>query len=92
MLTKPILIALLAACGVNSSPGAADPPTEQPEKKPPADVQEDQHWCCQSVNHKGKTGEGCSAISGSLEVINSCANVLYCPGFWTKEDGNVTCA
>jgi hypothetical protein len=69
-----------------------EPPTEEPDKLPPgADIQEDQHFCCQSVDPKAMTGEGCNAISGSLEVINSCTNVLFCPAGWAKDNGNVYC-
>jgi hypothetical protein len=91
MLTKPLLAIVLAACGVPSNTASAPPDPPADQDKPPEVRQEEQHWCCQSVDHKGKTGDGCSAISGTLEVINSCANVLYCPGFWTKENGNVVC-
>jgi hypothetical protein len=90
MLTKPLLLALLAACGVR--PATATAPDDQPLAPPETEEPpEDQHFCCQSVDHKNKTGDGCTAISGSLEVINSCNKVLYCPGFWTKDDGVVTC-
>lgn len=92
MFTKPIILAIITACSVPSTPATTEPPpTEQPDAPPDEPEVKDQHWCCQSVDHKAKTGDGCSAISGSLETINACANVLYCPGFWTKEDGTVQC-
>lgn len=86
-MTKTIVLAILTACGV-SSPDATGEPVQPPNVDKPV---EEQHFCCQSVDHKNKTGDGCTAISGTLEVINSCNKVLYCPGFWTKDDGVVTC-
>jgi hypothetical protein len=90
MLAKPLLLIILAACGVPSTASTDQPPTEQPDKaspkKPP---QEGQHFCCAEAS-KGY-GEGCGAISGSPESINICDDVLYCPGEWFKKDGNVTC-
>jgi hypothetical protein len=88
MLTRSILFAVLAACGVNSS-GAASP-KEPPEKKPPADQGlEGQHFCCTSVSPKDFTGDGCVAVS--KEQINSCDNVLYCSEGWVKSEGKVAC-
>lgn len=91
MITKPLLLALLAACGVPSNTATIEsPPTEQPDKQPPDDPGlEDQHFCCQSISEKEFSGDGCTAIS--KEAINSCPNVLYCPDAWKKKDGNVTC-
>jgi hypothetical protein len=65
---------------------------DEPDKAPPEEPElKEQHFCCQSVNHKTKSGDGCDPISGSLETIAACNKVLYCPGFWTKDDGKVTC-
>lgn len=87
MFTKIILFAILAACGVESTPATApDEPIKQP---PEEDAQEDQHFCCHSVDPKTWTGEGCGAIN--KENINSCNKVLYCPGKWVKDDGKVIC-
>jgi hypothetical protein len=92
MLIKPVILALLAVCGVNPNPATTDPPpSEQPDKKPPEDVQKDQHFCCFDVDPKAMTGDGCTAISGALETINACQNLLYCEGNYTKKDGTVTC-
>jgi hypothetical protein len=95
MLTKPLLAIILAACGVNSNQAAtAEPlPSEQPDEiaPPPEPPPEDSHWCCQSVDPKTKSGEGCNHISGTSEVINACANYLNCSGGATKVDGKVTC-
>jgi hypothetical protein len=93
MLTKSLLIALLAACGVNS--GGATSPSEQsvdqPDKAPPdGPVVKDQHFCCSETDPKTHSGQGCNAIG--KESINNCDDVLYCPEGWTKKDGNVTCA
>jgi hypothetical protein len=88
MFTKLILFAVLAACGVPSTAATAP----EPDKRPPGgDGQEDQHFCCVDVDPKAMTGEGCNAISGALETINACANLLYCEGNYTKKDGKVTC-
>jgi hypothetical protein len=90
---KAILFAALAACGVPSTPATAEPPPEQPDKlHPPGEVKPiDQHFCCQSVDPKTESGEGCTAISDSLELINTCGKVLHCEGNWTKDDGKVSC-
>jgi hypothetical protein len=86
MLAKPIFLAIVAACGIQSN-SVVTP--DEPVKRTPDEVQEDQHFCCQSVDPKTWTGEGCGAIS--KENINSCDKVLYCPGKWAKDDGKVTC-
>lgn len=95
MLTKPLILAIITAGSVPSTAATTEPPpTEQPDappEQPDKPEVNDQHWCCESVDHETKTGDGCSAISGSLEILNVCANVLYCPGYWTKEDGTVQC-
>jgi hypothetical protein len=91
-MIKSIVFAALAACGVQSTPATAEPPpSEQPDKKPPDDETKDSHWCCHSVDPKTKSGEGCTAFSGSIEVINTCAKYLHCPSGATKDDGKVTC-
>jgi hypothetical protein len=88
MLTKPILVAFLAACGVSSNSSATEPPDEQPEKKPPYDTQEGYIFCCHDVDPKTKSGEGCVTIGE--KQIDSCSTVLTCDSF-TKKDGTVTC-
>jgi hypothetical protein len=88
MLTKPILLAFLVACGVNSSTATIESATEQHDKKPP-DERTDQHFCCQSVDPESKTGDDCIAIGPNQ--IDACANVLTCPGSWAKQDGKVVC-
>ncbi len=118
-MLRTIIIAALAACGVQSNPATApevnaasaqeamyarlkaqmqgqmqkhDAPDEpdRPDTSEEPEL-EDQHFCCVDVDPKTMTGEGCNAISGVLETINSCANVLYCEGNYTKKDGKVTC-
>jgi hypothetical protein len=96
MLTaKPFILAIIAACAVTAGPAsnpatAEPPPSEQPDA--PHDMKpKDSHWCCQSVDPKTKSGEGCTAFSGSIEIINTCAKYLYCEGSATKDDGKVTC-
>jgi hypothetical protein len=82
---KLIIAAILTACGVQPSevPHDIDPPGCA---KP---AEEEQDFCCTSVDFKTKTGDGCVAIS--KENINACSKVLHCPGFFTKDDGVVTC-
>lgn len=90
MLTKPLLALILAACGVSSTPTTAEPPAEQPDKLPPSEVKPtDQHFCCQKVDHKTMSGEGCQTMGAGQ--IDLCANVLYCEGNWAKEEGKVWC-
>jgi hypothetical protein len=91
MFTKLILFAVLAACGVPSTPATATEPDGPDKISPGEDAQEDQHFCCVDVDPKAMTGDGCNAISGALETINACANLLYCEGNYTKKDGKVTC-
>jgi hypothetical protein len=91
MLIKPLILAVIAACGVPSTSATTDPPAEQPDKKPPDAKPKDSHWCCQSVDPKAKSGEGCTAMSGSLELINACAEYLYCSGDAAKHDGKTYC-
>jgi predicted small lipoprotein YifL len=80
VFTKIILFAVIAACGVEQPPEFA-PPDEPP--------QEDQHFCCGSVDPKTWTGDDCSLLSKEHLVL--CNTILYCPGKWTKEHGHVTC-
>lgn len=90
MLTKIILFAVVAACGVPSIPATADPPAEQPDKLPPEEPEvKDQHFCCQTVDQKNLTGDGCNTIAPTQ--IDACANVLYCEGNWSKKEGHVVC-
>lgn len=87
MFTKILLFAFIAACGGQTN-SASNP--DEPGKAPPEQpVVEDQHFCCQSVDPKTKTGDGCVTIAQTQ--IDRCAKVLYCPGFWAKDDGTVTC-
>jgi hypothetical protein len=80
MVTKSLLAIMLAACG-------AEPDEFEPTE--PAVKPIDQHFCCQSVDPKTKTGEGCETIgSGKIDL---CAEVLYCSGDWAKHDGKVYC-
>lgn len=128
MITKFILVAIIAACGVQhgheTSPNvqlggdpdenakaaaaarawherqlqmqmqtysAATNPDEPDKLAPDEDAPTDQHFCCVDVDLKNFTGDGCNAISGALETINACANLLYCPGKYAKKDGHVVC-
>ena len=89
-MIKAIVFAALAACGINPTSSTADPPGEQPDAPPEEPIKPmDQHFCCQSVDPKNKTGDGCNTIAPTQ--IDACAEVLYCPGFWAKHDGKVHC-
>jgi hypothetical protein len=91
-MIKAIVFAALAACGVSPTPATAAPPAEHPDEFEPNEMKpKESHWCCQAVDPKTKSGDGCSAFSGSIEVINQCAEYLHCPDGATKHDGKVTC-
>jgi hypothetical protein len=87
MLIRSLLLAILAAGGIHSNTEANDPPADK--AKPGGRPIEDQHFCCQTVDPKTMSGEGCTAIG--IEQINGCSSVLYCPQGWAKENGDVSC-
>jgi hypothetical protein len=90
MFTKTILFAVLAACGVQANGATSPDEPDEPDKlRPGDDIQEEQHFCCHSVDPKAKTGDGCVTIGPNQ--IDACGEVLYCPGFWAKHDGKVFC-
>jgi hypothetical protein len=94
MFPKPLLFALLAAIGVHTGPEAnPNPgnPGEQPIpiQPPTVDGGREQHFCCKVVDVDKRTGEECVTIS--KKGIDSCAEVLFCPGFFAKHAGVVTC-
>jgi hypothetical protein len=93
MVTKIVLFAVLAACGVPSTPATAGPAESPDDFKPTEpDVKPiESHWCCHSVDPKTMSGEGCTAFSGSVETINACAQYLHCSSGAAKVDGKVTC-
>ena len=90
-MLRTIIIAVLAACGVSPTQATdADPPAEQPDAPPESEIKPlDQHFCCQSVDHKSLSGEGCVTIGPNQ--IDACSEVLYCEGNWTKSKGTVRC-
>ena len=89
-MIKAIVFAALTACGINPSPSTVEPPAKQPDAPSEEPIKPmDQHFCCQSVDPKNKTGDGCNTIAPTQ--IDQCAEVLYCPGFWAKHDGKVYC-
>jgi hypothetical protein len=69
---------------------APKPPNGQPDKKPPNEVQEDQHFCCERLGGDGKSGEGC--ISIDITHVGGCNRVLYCGGSYENDNGKVTCS
>jgi hypothetical protein len=90
MLSKPLLIALLAACGVPSNTATTEPPREQPDDKQPPDEppQEDQHFCCEKLSGSG-SGTGCVFISEKQAAL--CDKLLYCGSTYEKDGDKVTC-
>ena len=91
MLSRPLLVALLAACGVNSIGATTKSPTQQldgpPDSPDDPDFKENVYFCCLDVEKK--TGEGCVTI-GEKE-IDRCDTVLACADGFTKKDGKVIC-
>lgn len=85
MRTKPLLIALVAACGVTS--GASADPDKQPPPEPP--LEKEHYFCCQELDPKGFSGENCTEIPESHVI--ACSKVLYCDGKYKKDEGKVTC-
>jgi hypothetical protein len=90
MLTKPLLLAIIAACGVSNSATQPEGPgdLEPPEADKPA---EDQHFCCKSVDLKNASGEDCFTLPKDGKLIDLCAEVLYCSGDWGKSNGVTQC-
>jgi hypothetical protein len=88
MYAKPIILALLAACGFSTNP---EPPDGPDDRAPPNGAQEAKHFCCTSVDQDKLTGEGCIGIPDDNAIINACSYVLFCSGDWTKADGHVVC-
>jgi hypothetical protein len=97
MLTaKPILLALIAACGVTagaaSFPASTESLYEQPDEIEPPDgppiKDEGYLFCCQDADAKTQSGEGCVTI-GEKE-IDRCNTVLACKNF-VKKDNKVVC-
>jgi hypothetical protein len=86
-MPKAILLALLAACGAHTNSATA--PDEQPIEPPEQDLKENVYFCCNNVDHKTKTGDGCVTV-GEKE-IDRCSTVLVCSDGLTKKDGVVTC-
>jgi hypothetical protein len=88
LFTKPLLIAIIAACSVPSNSEATEQPDdkEQPQEKP----EEDQHFCCQEINQEKQTGEGCSYIDEKYLI--TCSKVLYCQGDWSLVEGKAKCS
>jgi hypothetical protein len=82
MLTKSLLLAIVAVCGVSNSP-----PPEQPLSPPEDGPEEDQHFCCESVDLDKWKGTNCVAVG--KENIAGCTEVLYCSGDWGTS-GSVT--
>jgi len=89
-MLKPLLLTLLAACGVEpptESPATASPDLtiEAPEDEPP-----EQLFCCQSVNPRTWSGDGCAMVA--TEHVALCGTaILFCHASWTLSDGTATC-
>ncbi len=91
MSVKPLILAFLAACGLYSNgDGATTNPAERPDKDPPGPPEEAGYiFCCQDVDPKTASGEGCVTIGE--KQIDQCSTVLACGEKFTKKDGKVTC-
>jgi hypothetical protein len=94
MFTKSLLLAFLAACGGTSNTEVTESPKEQPDnpdfQPPSAPPQENDYiFCCQDVDPKSQTGDGCVIIGE--KQIDQCATVLACTEGFTKKDGKVYC-
>jgi hypothetical protein len=89
MLTKPLLLAILAACSVHPEIEPNGSPPNQPDKFPPDTPEEDgQHFCCEKLGGDG-SGEGCVTIDKSHIAV--CDKLLYCGGTYEKDGGKVKC-
>jgi hypothetical protein len=87
MFTKLVRLAVLAACGVQAKQATAP---GEPDDRPPGDaVEEGQHFCCDSVDLKSKSGEGCVTLAAGQ--IDLCPDVLYCSGDWGKTGNTTKC-
>lgn len=66
-------------------------PSEAPDEvRPDTKLLPNHFFCCDSVDSSGRgSGEGC--VKMSEDHVNSCSDVLYCPGGWTKSEGTVRC-
>jgi hypothetical protein len=94
MFTKPLLLALLAACGVHFNP--TTPAAEQPVKPPHAKPIEAQHFCCSGTwEDDGRNfGSDCETIGAdSMKTCRIAGGaVLYCASSWQQgTDGVVSC-
>jgi hypothetical protein len=93
MLTKPLLFALLAACGIPSTATTEqpEPPAENPVVPPAPPPQEgESYWCCDSVSGQGTgSGNGCEQILQEHVIL--CDKVLHCTKGYSNDDGHVTC-
>jgi hypothetical protein len=84
MITKAIVLMLVGARGVGV--GAAS----SPEAAPPEELEKDHvFFCCQDVDEKHATGEGCITIGE--KQIDQCSTVLACADNLTKKNGTVVC-
>ncbi|KIG18904.1 hypothetical protein DB30_07240 [Enhygromyxa salina] len=92
MLTKTILFAILAAtCGVTPAHAeniqSAAP--DEPDIRPPGDDPKEQLFCCETVDPKTASGEGCKILP--KEHILLCQTILACGDVWTLHDGKAAC-
>jgi hypothetical protein len=92
MLTKPLLLIILAACAapsgaaVNSNSPERDPPELAPPPNTPQPIET--FWCCDAIIGKGE-GDGCDEITASKVAL--CSKVLHCTDGYDFDEGKVTC-
>ncbi|PRQ05912.1 hypothetical protein ENSA5_00240 [Enhygromyxa salina] len=87
MLKSTIALIVVAACAA-PTPGISPPPS--PDDRPSEVTEEDQHFCCGSVDPSTMSGEDCIPIGPSH--VGGCGKVLYCSDSYTNDEGTVTCA
>jgi hypothetical protein len=88
MLSKPLLVAVLAACGLSSYTETTEPPSEPPIEVPTPPEEAGQHFCCESLNGNG-SGNGCVMIGKEHAAL--CDKILYCGSSYEKDGGKVKC-
>lgn len=107
MLSKHVLLTLLAACGVHSSPEADRPPdTAQPisvhsssQARPPEDTEKPDGHNEETVvegqhfccGEVDGKGNGDDCILLGKEELALCNTILYCSGSWQMQDKKVKC-
>jgi hypothetical protein len=88
VLSKPLFVAVLAACGISSNTETTEPPNEPPIEVPTPPEEAGQHFCCESLNGNG-SGNDCVMIGKEHAAL--CDKILYCGSSYEKDGGKVKC-